>query len=413
MGQLNNPDYLTAADKDRSKVVDALLTKTEAAARTSLVKDLAEKLAKDKPVATADELVKLLADERKKNTDTIATLEKTVDDQKKDVTDLKDKVAKATKDLAEAQGLLKASVAREKDLQAANAVMIADLQTIADVMGVKFVDLKTSRDELLHEVRETKRIARIVDPKGAIHRLESEVVANRAKLKQRWAPEEMLTFWLPILQDNRSRPDLGAKAEQDAARVLADDAASQVQKGRALTIRGLALRNEEKFDEAKPVLQKATAALAKTALAPKADWLRQAEEALSEVSNPAASLAQRSDTLAARGKTAEALALLERAIKTAPGNKGALYAQRALLSLEAARSNGPLRAGDPLVRSAQKDAEEAVKEDLAEGHYVVGRLAEELGQFDEAIRSYRAAMKAHAALDEAGSRYRVALARAW
>jgi tetratricopeptide (TPR) repeat protein len=43
---------------------------------------------------------------------------------------------------------------------------------------------------------------------------------------------------------------------------------------------------------------------------------------------------------------------------------------------------------------------------------VAGRLAEELGQLDEAIRSYRAAVAAHRLMDAAGARYRSALARA-
>ena len=48
--------------------------------------------------------------------------------------------------------------------------------------------------------------------------LERELAADRAKLKERWEPEQMLVFWLPILQADRSRADLGAKAMTDAER---------------------------------------------------------------------------------------------------------------------------------------------------------------------------------------------------
>jgi tetratricopeptide (TPR) repeat protein len=173
-------------------------------------------------------------------------------------------------------------------------------------------------------------------------------------------------------------------------------------------IRGLVLRNEEKFPQAVPVLKKATAALADTP----GTWLKQAEEALSEVSNPGAGVARKVNTLMAEGQHSEALALLNRRLKVVSGPKGALYAKRALLSLEAARAKGPLAGSDPLVVSARRDAAAAVKEGVAEGYYAAGRLAEELGQMDAAITNYRAAVEAHTTMDAAGSRYRVALARA-
>ncbi len=72
---------------------------------------------------------------------------------------------------------------------------------------------------------------------------------------------------------------------------------------------------------------------------------------------------------------------------------------------------GPLKRTDPLLTAASKDAAEAVKAGLAEGHYAAGRIAEELGQWNVAITSYRKAMTAHPALDADGSRYRIALAR--
>jgi tetratricopeptide (TPR) repeat protein len=95
-----------------------------------------------------------------------------------------------------------------------------------------------------------------------------------------------------------------------------------------------------------------------------------------------------------------------------PGKKGALYAQRARIGLETARARGVVNREDPVVVAAQKDAAEAAKEGVAEGHFVLGRLAEETGRFDEAVRNYREAIKAHGKLDDAGSRYRIALARA-
>src|SRR5262249_21007566 len=57
-------------------------------------------------------------------------------------------------------------------------------------------------------------------------------------------------------------------------------------------------------------------------------------------------------------------------------------------------------------------AEAAVAESVPDGYYALGRIAEETGNLPEAIKQYRAANKAHGGkADEAGSRYRIALAR--
>jgi tetratricopeptide (TPR) repeat protein len=64
------------------------------------------------------------------------------------------------------------------------------------------------------------------------------------------------------------------------------------------------------------------------------------------------------------------------------------------------------------VAAARKDAQTAADEGLAEGHFLIGQLAEDTGDLAGAIKAYRAAVEAHKALDEQGGRYRVALARA-
>src|SRR5206468_257329 len=66
----------------------------------------------------------------------------------------------------------------------------------------------------------------------------------------------------------------------------------------------------------------------------------------------------------------------------------------------------------PVVGAARKDARAAADEGVAEGHYLLGQLAEDTGDLAGAIKAYRAAVAAHKALDGEGSRYRVALARA-
>ena len=68
------------------------------------------------------------------------------------------------------------------------------------------------------------------------------VVAMTAKTKeqlaQRWQPQEMLTFWLPVLEQ-RGPKDLDAKAVTDAERVGRDANATPAQKARCRGYQGL------------------------------------------------------------------------------------------------------------------------------------------------------------------------------
>jgi tetratricopeptide (TPR) repeat protein len=408
LARLKNPNYLAADAKDKIPEVEVLLSKASEEARAAQMKELIAKLAKDKPVAKLEELVKLLSDERKASGDKITTLEGTVADQKKAITELDGKVAKTEKDLDATKKSLEESAAQVKDLEAARAAALAVLKDIGDALELKFVDVKTSKDGLLKEVRGAKRAAGVSDPKGTIRRLESELAADRAKLKERWEPDQMMNFWLAILQGGRSSTDLENSALADVERILSDPASSEAQKGRALTIRGLVLRNRDRFAEAKPDLEKAKVALAAT----KGSWIKEASAALNEVVNPSGDLAGKAEALVSQGKQDEALKVLTRGLKTMSGNKGALYAQRALIGVESARAKGALSATDPVVVAARQDAANAAAAGSADGHYAAGRLAEELGQMDEAVRSYRAAVAATTAGDPTGSRFRAALARA-
>jgi tetratricopeptide (TPR) repeat protein len=408
LDRMSKPDYLAADPKERPTPVNKMVKDAQDAGAAAQLKEMSAKLLKDKPVDKADELVKLLTDERKASADKITSLEGTAADQKKKIDDLDTVLVKTKKDLASSQDMLKASTAREKALQTASDAANTAFKDIGEAVGVKFVDAKTSTAGIVKGVRDVKRTADIVDPKGTIRKLEGELAADRVKLKDRWEPSQMLSFWLAILQGDRSRTDLGASALREVERVMSDPEAPAAIKGRALTIQGLVLRNEEKFAEAKPILEKAQDMLGDSA----SDWRKQAAEALAEVTNPGADLARKADVLVAQGRQAEALALLNRGLKMVEGNKGELYAKRAMIALESARAKGPLTADDPLVVAARRDATAAAGEGLANGHYAAGRIAEELGQIDEAIRSYRAAVAAHTAMDASGSRFRVALARA-
>jgi hypothetical protein len=410
--RLRNPDYLKAGAKDRIPAVDGLLKKVETVAKaeatSGLLKELSDKLLNDKVADKPEDLITLVLAERKKITDKVATLEKNVEAMKKDALAQDEKLKDAAKLAKETGDKLKVAELQVRDLKEGNAQANSALKDIATAAGIKFADLKEDGKKLVQAVQEKDKLAKMKDPKGEIRKLETALAADRATLKQRWNPEEMLGYWLPILQQGRSKAQFGAKAVQDADRVLTSAKSTETDKARAQVIQGLALRNEDKFAGAKPILEKARGALAGSP----GPWLAAADLALKEVSDPAGYYTAKAEALATQGRAAEAASTIYQALKVVPGKKGKLLALRSLLALENARAKGPVAPGNATVQAAAKDAKEAAAEGLAEGHFAAGRVAEELGQFKAAIDSYRAAVKAAGDDVALGSRYRIALARA-
>lgn len=402
--KLRGPDYLAADPKDRDALVDAVVKKAQDTATAALLKEVGDKLVKDKPVASVADLAKLIDAERKTATDKVKDLEGKLTDSKKANDDLTAKLKDTDAKLTTTMTQLDDARKREADLKAVNEATLASLKEVGKAVDFKLTDAKAAPD-LIKEVRETRRIATMVDPKGYIRKLEGEQGIDREKLKDRWEPAEMLAYWLVILQSDRGRDDLAKRALTDADRVLKDRSASPEAKGQAEVIRGLVHRNREEYDQAKAVLTKAADGVAGV-------WKREAVAALKEVTNPAADVAGKAEVLAVQGKTKEALALLKKGIDLTPGNKGLLYAQRGHIALETARTRGRVDSDDTLIQSAQKDASQAAKEGSPEGHYLAGRIAEELGDVAAAVKHYREALKQHGDSDAAGLKYRAALARA-
>jgi tetratricopeptide (TPR) repeat protein len=404
-GKLRDPNYLTADPKDRVKALDEFAR----AAQAGLIKDMGEKLlGKDKVPAKADDLVSAIEEERKTSKEKITDLDKMVTDLKKETADLKTNL-KDAQDLAKATAdKLKDAEMRETALKEGLAGRDAALAKIGAEVGVKFTDLKKDGTKLVEEVKQTARIANVKDPAGMIRKLEQETASTRAVLAERWKPEQMLSFWLPVVDQNRKRKDLAESALRDVERVNANPEATGPDRTHAEVIRGLVLRNEEKFGEAEPLLARARNDLIET----RGEWLTRVTDALREVSNPAAYYARKADDLVAVGRPNDALAVLQRASQVVPADeRGPILARRSLLALESAKARGAVRAGNESVIEARRDADAAARAGSAEGHYAAGRIAEELGQYPQAAENYRAAIRANPAVDGPGSRYRVALAR--
>jgi tetratricopeptide (TPR) repeat protein len=276
-----------------------------------------------------------------------------------------------------------------------------------DLVAARLLDPKT-KPNVREAVRQAIEVAKTRDPEGAVRKVREDLARLAASVKSRRRPQEMMPLWLLMLEQNRTRTELAEQAEKDSASLQAERDATPVQKGQAQIVRGLALRNTEKFAEARTALEAGRSAV------DQADWLAAADAALREVSDPAAYFANQAESLYNRGRMDDALALLERALKLLPAKEqGRLLARRSLIELDAARTKvgGLIPPTQPMLVAARRDADAAVKAGAAEGHYAAGRIAEELGQPDAAIQSYRQALAAHSAMDAEGSRYRVALAR--
>jgi len=276
---------------------------------------------------------------------------------------------------------------REDDLAALDKKRLGELAAL----DKKRVDEITTLDKLrIDQVTTLQKELKDQETRLTAQRV-MEVGALTAQLKERWLPAEMLTLWLPLLRD-RNRPDLPVKAVLDVNRVLADARAPVDLKAKAQLIEGLALRNQEKYAEAKVKLAEGLQGINKD----ERGWIEEARLALQEVTNPAAFLLLVADTLANEGRMLEALDRLNRGIARLPEGQGPLLAQRSLLQLEMARNrtNGRARANDVQVAAAQKDAGEAIKRGAAMGHYAAARIAEELGDLDDAIAEYQAAENA-------------------
>ncbi|MCS7045629.1 MAG: hypothetical protein NZO58_04665 [Gemmataceae bacterium] len=218
------------------------------------------------------------------------------------------------------------------------------------------------------------------------------------------SPQQRLDADLLLVRD-RSQTD-SAKlnaALRNAEWVLSKEAQAPPEiRAKAHAVVGLVLRNQKKYPQAKEALSQAVAV-------GKGDWLAPVQDALAELNDPAAYWLPRVAQLQTTGHAKAAQAELSAALQVAPTDSR-LLVQRGLLKLDEARSLGNVAAMQAAIR---QDAESALKDAkaAAEASYLLGLLAEELGNFDEAVKRFRQALQDHRGSDEAAARYRIALAR--
>ncbi len=408
-------DKVITDPKELGKGIDQLLAehKTAAADKAKVAK-IGEALVAAKIIAKPEELeqgvAKLLADRTAAETE-IAGLKTAAKTAQTEIDGLKTAVKTAK---GETEKEMKLRVAAEVKVLATDEMKKAIRKELVDG---KVLDAAAGDEKLVPAVRDVVKIATTDASKQAMLKLQKELTEARdqvtaltarhkEELAERWQPSEMLTVWLPLLED-RSSKEWAAKAVQDAKRVLKDGTSAQ--KAHAEVVRGLALRNEEKYDEAKTALDKAKAEL------PKDDtvWHSAVDAALSEIKDPGAIYVARADALEKKGEYEEAVKALTHAVAALPKEKNSLVAKRSLVELEAAKAkaSSKLTAQDPLVAAAEKDAKAASEAGAPLGHYALGRVLEELGDYTAAAQHYDDAIKAHPAKTGDGSLFRIARAR--
>ncbi len=251
-------------------------------------------------------------------------------------------------------------------------------------------------------------VGRLVEKGVNASLLAAELGVYKAREPFIETPAEKLDTYAMLLQDrNRKDPKQLTAILRETEWLLTGDAKVPAEaKAKALYVKGLALRNEAKFDEAKQALEGAVKHPGTKGTA----WETQAGQALEELTDARAYYLPQIAALEAAGNLKGALDETDLALKVLPGD-GRLLAERGLLRLESLR--GKLKLDAPGQAEIRKDAEAAVKTDngAADGAYLLGLLDESLDQFGKAEEHFRQALKAHKGSADEASRYRVALAR--
>lgn len=219
------------------------------------------------------------------------------------------------------------------------------------------------------------------------------------------SPEQQLDRLMAALQN---ADQVGAATVADANKlasfVLSNETkASDTARAKAHYVQGLVLRHERKYADARKAFD-AAKKLAKDSTEPWAVLVRRSH---SELTDPTAYYLPRVERLREEN-LGEALKEIGAALE-ALGNDPQLLAQRGLLKLETSQGKT-----DPqLADAVRKDAEAALanSKTAVTGAFLLGRLAESTGDFDNAEKLYRKAIEASKGDDERAAAIRLALGR--
>jgi len=418
------------ADEDNKTKEKVFLAKHEAELK---------KAADDKKIALdeADKNYKaevVVAD--KKLADQKAEAEKTV----KETIVAADKKVKETEDTAKKE-IAEEKKATEKKLTEADTKFTTlkgektkveeSLKKSEDFVGAIGTELsqanlvkdKTNPANVVDGLKKGMEIIQSKDPQGDFRKLQTtfddtkvkhkqQIEVVDKKLKESRQPDEMLEYWRALME-KKGQGDLEKKATEDVEKVMVDPSSTPKLKAQAEVLKGITLRNQGKYVEAKALLEKGKAALN----AGDIDWKIQADIALKEANDPVTHFVELSKKQEEMNQIDESVSSLSKAIELStqfsPKRRAELLADRCLVKIERAlvKAKGKPQPNDPLLLEAAKDADEAVLAETALGFYAKGRVAEERKDIIGAIDFYRKAVEKNKALDAQGIIYRIALAR--
>lgn len=433
----NKADEVVKIKEEAAKADDEYKTKE----KVFLAKHEAElkKAADDKKIALdeADKTYKdSLKDAEKKLADQKAEADKTL----KETMVAADKKIKETEDTAKKE-IAEEKKATEKKLTEADTkyTMLKGEKTKVDEALKKSEDFVASIGSELAQANLVKdkfnpvnvvdglkkgmEIIQSKDPQGMIRGLQTNLADTTVKftkqievvdkkLKESRQPGEMLDYWRSIME-KKGQAELEKKATEDVEKVMVDASANAELKARAEVLKGITLRNQGKYVEAKAALEKGKAGLNAGDIA----WKLQADVALKEANDPVSHFVELSKKQESMNQIDESINSLGKAIELSaqfsPKRRPELLSDRCLVKIERAqaRAKGKVQPNDPILLEAAKDADEAIQSKSALSYYAKGRVAEVRGEVIDAIEFYRKAVNENKALDAQGIKYRIALAR--
>jgi hypothetical protein len=408
-------DFLAKHEAELKKAADDKKIALDEADKTykDSLKDAEKKLADQK--AEADKTLKetMVAADKK--------IKETEDTAKKEIAEEKKATEKKLTEADTKYTMLKGEKTKVDEALKKSEDFVASIGS--ELAQANLVKDKFNPVNVVDGLKKGMEIIQSKDPQGMIRGLQTNLADTTVKftkqievvdkkLKESRQPGEMLDYWRSIME-KKGQAELEKKATEDVEKVMVDASANAELKARAEVLKGITLRNQGKYVEAKAALEKGKAGLNAGDIA----WKLQADVALKEANDPVSHFVELSKKQESMNQIDESINSLGKAIELSaqfsPKRRPELLSDRCLVKIERAqaRAKGKVQPNDPILLEAAKDADEAIQSKSALSYYAKGRVAEVRGEVIDAIEFYRKAVNENKALDAQGIKYRIALAR--
>jgi hypothetical protein len=412
---LKDAEVKDVGDKGVKTILENRKDAEDKLAAASKVVDAVNKLLKDAEVKDAgDKGVKAVLESKKDTEDKLTAVNKVLEDEKikdqgaKGVLMVVEERNKTAKDRDDLFASIKAAFKEFVDGKIVPAGADPRKQLVE---GAKMARQRAESPLAIPVIQLGQQLAGIgsgtgkfVEKSFDVARLATELGFYKTREPLIQSPQQKMDTDIALLLDRkRNNPKALAAITREADWVLTPESKSSAEaRGKARYVQGLALRNLEKYDEARAAFADALK------VAPAGAWTDSVKKSMLELTDPNAYYIPRIVGHGAVGNLKSALAETDTAIKVMPA-EARLFAIRGLIRVELIRGQGAKVSAEDQ-KAIRADAASAAKL-AAESAYIVGLLEEELGNWSEAEKLYRDALKAHQGGDDEAGKYRVALAR--